>query len=242
MTDQILGDNSVSSAAPATPAPAANPVTPRVFSQDEVNEIVGRNKKDAYEHGKRDAVGANQAPVQAQPAQQAPYVQQSQMGGVTQLTPEQIHQMIDERAPQAFAQQVQQQQYLNNATQFIQKLETGKVDYPGFDQKVTALNLPAHPELISLLNTLDQGVAAGVLNDMGENPRKFADLKVLNMMNPQLAAVELNKLAESIRQNKAAAQVKTPNEPLGQIKTSVTGADNSPLTVAEIRRQAQYRA
>lgn len=245
MSDQDLGNNSVPSTAASAPAASTVVATPpptKTFTQDEVNEIVGRNKKDAYEHGKRDALSTNQTVTQpqAQPIQQAS-VQPSQVGGVTQLTHEQIQRMIDERAPQAFAQQLQHQQYLNTTSQLIQKLETGKVDYPDFDQKVAALNLPAHQELIPLLNTLDQTVAAGALADMAENPRKFAELKILNMMNPQLAAVELNKLADSIRQNKAASQVKLPNDPLGQIKTSVTGADNSPLTVTELKRQSHLK-
>lgn len=245
MSEQNLGGSNVSdNVTPVASTPAVSAVAPtpaKVFSQEELNEIVGRNKKDAYEHGKRDALATvNQSPAQSQPAP-TQSAQSSQMGGVTQLTSEQIQRMIDERAPQAFAQQLQQQQYLNNTTQLIQKLESGKVDYPDFDQRVAALNLPAHSELIPLLNSLDQGVAAGVLSDMADNPRKFADLKVLNMMNPQLAAVELNKLAESIRQNKVAAQVKLPNDPLAQIKTSVTGADNGSLTVADLRKLPQYK-
>jgi hypothetical protein len=249
MTDTNLGDTSASAASTATPVstPASAPAQPapvRTFTQDEVNEIVGRNKREAYEHGKRDAIGVNQPATQTQPIQSqaaTQNIQPTQIGGVNQITPEQIQRMIDERAPQAFAQQLQQQQTLNTRYQYIQKLEAGKSEYPEFDQKVAALNLPQHEELIPLLNSVDQSVAAGVIYDMAENPRKFAELKVLNMMNPHLAALELNKLAESIRQNKAASNVKSPNEPLNQVKTSVTGADNGQLTVAEIRRKAMYR-
>lgn len=247
MTEQnSLGDNNtqsqnISSDNATNSTGSVSAPAEKMLRQSEVTAIAGRAKQEGYDKAVREI--AEKQPSAAQPVYQQTQQQQqpSQVGGVAQLTQEQILRMIDERAPQAFAQQVQQHQYLNTANQFIQKLEAGKVDYPGFDQKVAALNLPTHTELLPLLNTLDQGVAAGVLDDMADNPRKLADLKVLNMMNPQLAAIELNKLADSVRQNKAATQVKTPNEPLGQIKTSVTGADNSPLTVAEIKRQPQYR-
>jgi hypothetical protein len=218
------------------------PVQEKLLRQSEVTAIAGHAKQQGYEKAMREiadrqqSYAANTAPTQpqAQPAN-------NQMGG-NQLTAEQVRQMIHEQAPQAYAQQLQEQQFSNMTSQLIQKLETGKVDYPNFDTKVSTLNLRGHPELLPLLNTLDQGVAAGVLDDMADNPRKFADLKILNMMNPQLAAVQLNKLAESIRQNKAATQVKSPNEPLGQIKTSVTGADNGSLTVGDLKRDPRYRA
>jgi len=247
MTGQNLGEQGSQGQSANTPAtPASTPAQPsqqpaeKVFTQSELNEIVGRVK--AEERNRYSTTAVQQPQSQDTQQSQQQNTQPTQLGGMPQLTEAQVKQLIEQHAPQVLSQQLQQQQVYNMNMQYVQKLEAGKTGIADFDTKVAALNLPAHLELIPLLNSVDASIAADVTYDLAENPQKFANLKVLNMMNPQLAAQELNKLAESVRKNKTASQAKFPNEPLGQIKTSVTGADNSPLTVADLKRQAHLRA
>lgn len=246
MTEQNLGEpssqNQSVSAPVSTPAqPVAQQPAEKVFTQTDMDALAGRIRS---EERSRHASAPVSQPA-AQNVQQVPQQnaqQPTQMGGMNQLTAEQIQRMIDERAPQAMAQQMQQQQIHNTNMAYVQRLEAGKAALPDFDTKVAALNLVAHQELIPLLNSVDSSITADVTYDLANNPQKFANLKVLNMMNPQLAAIELNKLAESVKQNKAASQQKTPNNPLSQVQTSVTGTDNGSATVSDLRTHPNLRA
>lgn len=217
----------------AMPA-AVTPPAEKMLTQSQVNDIVKGVKQDAFEKGRQAAMGgmsAAPAPVAA-PA--------SNIGGMAQLSQADIQKMIDERAPQALAKQVQEQQRLQTNQSFIQKIEAGKAAYPDFDKKVERLNLPALEHLIPLLNSTDN--PADVLYDIANNPKKIVDFTMLQNLNPQLAYEEMQKMSGSIKQNQAAASQTYPDEPLSQLKPSTTGTDNGSQTASDFRAKPYLRA
>jgi hypothetical protein len=249
MTEQNLGDTgsqSQSIAPASSPAPVSTPVVQqqeKMLSQHEVNEIIGRTKNEAYERGKRDGSTVQQS------APQQPAYQPQQSAHVTPQTPQQhqalspddVKRIMAENAPQVFAQQVQAQQWAHMENNFIQKLEAEKNAYPEFDQRVTQLDLAGkNRDLIPLLNSVDN--AAAVLSDIADNPKKLADLRAIaSTVSPQAAFNEMRKISDSIKQNQAAANQKSPNTPLSQVQTSVNGTDNGSLTISDIRKNPLYR-
>jgi hypothetical protein len=159
------------------------------------------------------------------------------MGGMEQMTPERIEQMIqeatDKRARESYANKV--------ATDFLSKMEAGKTKYADFEDTVNALNLPMAPEIVDWANGLDN--TADVVYEIAKNPTKFTT--ILNLARGgfgQLAQRELQKLSASIKQNESAADAaKSVNEPLSQIRPSTVGTDNGKMTVRDLRKQPWLR-
>lgn len=249
MTEQnSLGEQSSQSQNISTPSesvtPSANPVgqaPEKMLRQSEVTAIASRENKAGYDKAMRElAEKYSAAPAQQAQSQSTPY---QAPANITQqpLTAEQVKQMIAEQAPQAVAQQTQQAQWQQMENQYVQKLEAGKSAYPDFDEKVKILDLGGkNRDLIPLLNFADN--AADVIYDIATNPLKLSNFRRLAMeVSPQAAFNEMRNLSESIKKNQNAANQKTPNPPLGQIKASVTGTDNGSSTIQDAKNKYRSR-
>jgi hypothetical protein len=77
--------------------------------------------------------------------------------------------------------------------------------------------------------------------ELGRNPGKVASLTTLAYINPQLAKLEMKKLADSIKTNEQASEAPNVNEPLSQVKPSTVGKDNGSNTVSDLRRKSWAR-
>lgn len=199
----------------------------KVLKQSEVNELVGRIKHEAYSKGLRDA----QTQTQEQPVSSG-----SSMGGMPQLTDEQVRQIIaDEAQKQNHLQAVQQ-----TLTNFTNQMHAGKGKYSDFDETVAKLgDLKNIPHVVKL--AADTGMAGDVMYELGRNPVKVASLTTLAYINPQLAEEEMSKLASSIKTNQDASQSPEVAAPLSQVKPSTVGKDNGSNTVKDLRRKSWAR-
>lgn len=222
----IQDQNIVPGMAPAQAAQEAP--QEKVLKQSEVDALVTRLKHEAYEKGKRDADALRQAPP-AQPAQPAG----QSMGGMPQLTEEQVRQMIADEAHK----QTQMQAAHSMLSNFADQMGTGKGKYSDFDETVAKLgNLQNIPHVVKLAT--ETGIAGDVMYELGRNPAKVASLTTLAYINPQLAEDEMRKLANSIRTNEQASQVPEIAEPLSQVKPSTVGKDNGSYSVRDLRRKS----
>lgn len=212
--------------APNGTANLGQEVTEKLLKQSEVNELLGKAKHAYYEKGKRDALEDRQ--VMQQP-------QGSSMGGMPQLTEEQVKQMIADEA-QRQTQVTAAHQMLNN---FAQQMGAGKGKYSDFDETVANLGDLKNISHVVHMAT-ETGMAADVMYELGRNPGKVASLTTLAYINPHLAKVEMKKLADSIKTNEQAKDVPSAKEPLSQIKPSTVSADSGSKTVRDLRKQ--YRA
>lgn len=208
----------------------------KVLKQSEVNELLVRLKQEAYDKGKRDAaMVSNQMQMQSQG--QPPLTPQPQMGGMPQVTEDQIRQMIaDEAQKQSHLARVQ-----NTIDNFTQQMHAGKGNYSDFDETVANLgNLQAIPQVVQL--AAESGIAGDVMYELGRNPGKVASLTTLAYINPHLAQIEMKKLADSIKKNQQDSKSPTAAEPLSQVKPSTTvGTDNGSNAVRDLRKRASYK-
>lgn len=225
--DQVIPQNS-----------SAETVSPseKMLRQSEVNELIGRYKKEAYNRGKMDAMNELQ-PQQQQPVAAPMQPSPQQMGGMQQPNMDQIRQMIAEQTRELQLQAASQQ----IANQFHSKIDAGKSKYPDFDEKVKPLwdSLGSVPEIAMLANGVDN--TADVFYDLANNLHKVGTIKSLHAMDPRLAQAEIMRLSHSIKSNQAATQTPSVNEPLSQIKPSTAGADNGNLEIDDLRRQPWMR-
>lgn len=157
------------------------------------------------------------------------------MGGMPQLTEEQVRQMI--------ADEAQRQNQVAAAhgmlTNFANQMGTGKGKYSDFDETVANLGDLRNISHVVQLAT-ETGIAGDVMYELGRNPGKVASLTTLAYINPQLAKAEMKKLADSIKTNEQAKDVPSVDEPLSQVKPSTVGTDSGSKTVRDLRKK--YRA
>lgn len=248
MTDQVLAESvhNQNSSADAVPAHAENNGAQKAFSQAELDFYVKKAKADAYERAKREALELQQqhnaapiAPATAQPAQS--------VGGMTQMTPDQIQRMIDEQMQKRLMDQQQEMAVRQFTQQYEQKVLSGKGKYDDYDDVIGQLNLPelakTNGAFIFMTGGLDNTPDA--LYEMGKHPQKLATILQLtqNPATHHMARQELQKLSDSIKQNQVAVQQhnNSASEPLSQIKSSTTGTDNGSMSVRDWRNHPGLR-
>ncbi len=223
--DQAEGMQYQSTAPVGIPDAPQDVAQEKVLKQSEVNELVGRIKHEAYTKGLRDAQQTTQS------------VPQQNMGGMPQLTEEQVRQMIADEA-QKQTQLAAVQHTLSN---FHQQMQAGTGKYSDFNETVAKLgNLQNIPHVVKLAT--DTGIAGDVMYELGRNPGKVASLTTLAYINPQLAEEEMKKLASSIKTNEQASLAPNIAEPLSQVKPSTVGKDNGSNAVRDLRRRPWARA
>lgn len=231
----------------ATPAPAPAPEpareapSERTFRQHEVNDIVKRVKHDAVEDYKR---LSSQQPQYAQQKygdasyQQAPY--QTMSSGVPEseirrLAAEEAQKLRDNwtQEAQSKAEADAAQRVVNN---FWNKIAAGKEKYQDFEQVTGNIELARFPNVVQLLADHVEN-SHDVLYELGKNRMKMAQLEQLSYMSPKDAIFEAQRLADSIKANETAGNLRVPNPPLSQLRPSTVGTDSGALSMADLKRK-----
>lgn len=216
-----------------------------VIPKKHISDIVTRERHDAYNKGRRDAMSELEAQRAAEAAQvqpqAAPVAQQSGnvgMGGMPQVTQEQIQQMIAQEAKKLDDQrrlEAEQQSHYHTAQQVAQnfnsQMANGKAKRPDFDEKVKDLDFSGMSPIVHL--AAETGIADEIMVDLADNPQKITHLMMLAHTQPKLAQREMAKLAASIKANQQAAKQAAPRDPLDQITPSTVGTDNGNMSVAD---------
>lgn len=154
----------------------------------------------------------------------------------TSLTTEDVQNLIASHT----AQQANEWQAQQIAQQFLGKLTAAKDKYPDFEETLATLEVHKFPEVVQLANNFDN--TADIMYELAKNPTKAVLLKQCAQLNPNLAAMEIQRLSDSIKQNETAKQAPSAQPPLSQLTPSITKTDNSPITVRDYRNQSWLRA
>ena len=245
MTEQngiLQGQDTSSSPVAAAPAPA--PVSsPSVsaqqqeksFTQSEINDIVGRAKHEAVERYKRSS----------EPSAQ-PQIQSQQANSQSALSPDDFRRMAAEEVQRSWKEQRESEQRSAQekdaeriAKEFFAKLSAGKEKYQDFDSVVGDIQFNAFPKVVQLAHGYVENTA-DVMYELGKDRIRMANLESLAERSPQDAIKQVQRFAQSIKDNATAANVKFPREPLSQLRPSNTGTDNGVLAVRDLR--SKYRA
>jgi hypothetical protein len=220
--------------APVVPPEVAQEAQEKVLKQSEVNELVGRIKHEAYQKGLRE--GSSQQPAQPMQPGQSTQIGGG-LGGMPSITEDQVRQLIADESQK----QAQMAAAHNTLNSFVQQMGAGKGKYSDFDETVAKLgDLKHYPHIVQL--AAGEGNAGDIMYELGRNPGKVASLTTLAYINPDLAKLEMKKLADSIRTNEQQSKSPSVDEPLSQVKPSTVGADNGSNTVRDLRRKSWARA
>lgn len=217
-------------------------IAEKMLKQSDVNELVGRARKEGRERGRADALAEVQKNTYSDSSSQS-------MGGMQQFSVDQLRQIAAEEATKKHQEYVkhaeqQQREALGQqiANDFASKISLGKQKYSDFDEKVAPLleDLPNMPHLVLLANGIDN--TADVIYDLAANPHKVGQLLTLADKSTRLAQIQMQQISSSIKTNQAASQQPSAREPLSQIKPSTVGIDNgSPKSVKDFKKMPWLR-
>jgi hypothetical protein len=242
-----LGANSISASTESSaPINTSSETTERMLPQSKVDELVGHVRKET-----RDKVRSE---YEQQRASASAPAQQSSMGGMLQMSQDQLKSLVDEAASTAVSRESQrfqeatqkqaEEQYIQDALNtFAGKISGANEKYSDFEDKVGKLDvLNKAPHLIPLINEVDKDVAPDVLYAIANNPIWAHQLNTLRKeMGHEVAQMQMSQLVNSIKQNQEAFNAKRTNEPLSHVKSSTTATDSGQLTVSDYRKMKFLR-
>lgn len=234
-TDNDSADNMPSQnvdVAASDPSPSSTAAPEKMFTQSQVNKLVGATRKKVREEmmqPQNEQVSAQ--PMQAvQSSSQTPAIDEQKLRQlVAEETDKKIKETAQEQQKEAYKQQVQQ-----FANSFGQKFEAAKVKYPQLDQSFNDLNLINNLPLLGALHSLDD--VGGVINELHQNPEAFAKVNDLLRTAPAMAQKKLHQMAASIKANeeaKKAEDAKSVSEPLSQMSPSMANTDSGKRSSAD---------
>lgn len=194
----------------------------RMIPQSQVNEIVGRVRKETAERASRVTASAptlaQHDPVGYNPDQ------------YRDIAREEANKVFQSKAD-TYRQQVNEEQGQRFAQQFISKLEAGKSKYSDFDTVVGNLPFANMTHIVQLADGVDN--TAEVMYELGNNVGKIGHLTSLYQVDPSLARTEMQKLSASIKANESAKHERTAQDPLSQIKSSPIKSDDGSMSVTD---------
>lgn len=229
--------NPVSTSAPSAQH-AQHAENERTFRQSEVTDIVKRERNEAVERYQRlqreqpdYAAQKYGQPVQA-PAQNGQFDE----GNYRRIAAEEAQRLRDQWVQDA-QQKYEQDAAQNTVKTFWNKVNTGKEKYQDFDKVTGDIEFQAFPNVVQLLaNYVDN--SGDVLYALGQDLSKLELLESMAYRSPQSAIKQVQRLAKSLVDNEAAAKIRTPNEPLSQLRPSNTGmGDSGALSVSDYRKK-----
>lgn len=212
------------------PVEAVKSQTEKMFTQSQTAAIAAKEARKAEEKAEARLRAEYENRIVQQP------VQQQNIGGIQQQSPEEIQRMIRQEAFN-MSREHQAKQIEQN---WLSSMETEKIADPEFADLYDAIGIEQQPGLIIAMAGMEN--KAQVVKDLAKNPSKYANILMLANGNaPKLAQMELNKLSASIKANEEAKKQPKVDAPLSQIRPSNIGGDDSNLSVTDFRAQPWLR-
>ena len=201
----------------------------RMFRQHELNEIVGREKREAVEAYKR---RQEQNRVSETPQTHNTYDSES----MRRVAAEEAQRLRDDWIREA--REKSEAEYAQKIVEtFTQKIESGKSKYEDFDKVTEGMRFEKFPNVVHLLaEAVDN--SGDVLYELGKNRLGLMQLELLSKESPEDALVHIKRLSQSIKDNDEASKARQANPPLSQLRPQTYGTDSgAPLTVSDYRKK-----
>lgn len=204
----------------------------RLFRQSELNEIVGRAKHDAVESFKRQQSQQNHNTAQVPATQNTKSLSEDD---VRRFTSEELARQRDD-----WQRENLERQHAEAAQRIVdayrQKISVGNEKYQDFEAVTGNVDMRHYPNVVQLLaEHVDN--AHDILYDLAKNRSKLGTLEYMCSHNPNDAIYEVKRLADSIKSNEQASQVKFSNAPLSQQRPSNSGTESGALSMTDLKRK-----
>lgn len=211
-----------------------------IYNKIQLQDVVNREKRKAFERGKKEALMQLQQEQQQQmqpDAQQAPQQQQGSLGGMQTPSHADIERMIAEQAPRALQEQMNKLKQEHSINTFVTKMQAAEQKYPGLEAKLNGLDYedPALLKVVEMANAMEN--TGEIMHEILNNSGKMATFLNLSRQ-PAIAQQAMMELSNSIKTNQdALAQEKQARDPMAQLKpSSSVGMDNADPSVNDLRK------
>jgi len=199
--------------------------------KDEVNRIVADQKKSAFDKGYQKAL------TEAQTRQSNNEVQTQSQSNSNFVNQDEIRKIVEnelkksqEAQYEAYKQQQQQQEAYRIVNELSPKIEDALQRYDDFHDVVGKVDYANNfVDILELSNLVDN--SGDVLYELAKNPMKIAGIRGLPH---NLAALEIQRLSQSIKTNQISAKKELPKDPLSRLHSSNVG------TTTGERKGVQY--
>jgi hypothetical protein len=208
-----------------------------------VQLIVQRERRKAadkaYEKGMRDKAMQMQQEMQPEQAPEQAQGQQQSLGGMPQMSQEQMRQLMAQEMPHHLEKYVNQVKNDQAVESFVQKMRAAEERFPGLEAKLEKYDYShgnGMTDIILAANQMEN--TADVIKEITDNPNKMANLLILAKQQPFAMQEAMQKLSGSIKQNQDAQEAeKVSKDPMSRLKPSANaGADNGAMSVADFRK------
>lgn len=217
--------------------------TEKMFSQEEVNSIVGNRAREAAEKAAEKARREAEAAYQSQLNE----IKQSQAKSTTQSpeTSQHAEQQMEaffqrkrqEEEERAFAEHMQ-----NIANDFQSKVRDPslKERYEDYDSVITSTKMEKYPNVVLMANEMPN--TADVFYFLLKNPSKLLEIEAgARNVDPDLAKSIVKKISNELASNESSkAKYKKEAEPLSRMKPTSVGADNGQPSVRDFKKKFKF--
>ena len=217
----------------------SSPPTEKMLPQSEVNRLVGSAKHEAAERARREVESRYQSQAQ------------QSMGGIPQLSEDQIRKMVSEAADKKAQEMsnLQMQEYHKQqanafAQDFAKKMESAKSRYDNFDKTFEGVDLGKYADIAVMASQFGDSTG-DIMHELFANPTKLSNMVALSQRDQTLAMRAMQQIKDSIDQNSRASSFKSPKQPLSHIQPSNAGMGNGDLnnmSVGQLKSSSIFKA
>lgn len=207
-----------------------------MVSKQRVNEIVQERTRQAAEKAYQRGLSESAQKSQTQSS--------SSMGGMYQPSEDQLRQMMEQTFESRYAklqddfQRSETEKQINKIAQdFMGKIDAGKDKYPDLVKRQNEIG-----ELGTLIPFINESEhTAGLANHLINNGHTVASLLVLQHTSPVFLRREIQKIANSLKQNEDAVNAPRAHEPLYQPTPSTYTTDGGSDSIEALKQQPWLR-
>jgi len=220
MTDNLANDQVINQNENPTDVIANETPTEKLVPQSKVNELYSQGFHKGYQKALNERSQYSTA--------------QSEVNG---MSVEDVNKLVNDQLKthlDAIHQEALKKQQEAEGTRILHelgaKIDADRKEIPDFEDVTKQVDFSKHPVVLHYANLTDN--AGHVLYDLAKNPIKIAQLE---QASPDIAALEIKRLSDSIKMNKNAANTKLPPSPNSSLRPSNIGINKGPVTAGQFR-------
>lgn len=216
--------------------------TEKSLTTSQVNDIVKREKaraaEAASERTRQELEGKHREEIERMRGES------SNMG----FDPEQIVKQVEDKFYENLKRTHEEQQETqrindlkNLADQYHLKMGKGSELFEDFNEVISPFRPEQFPNTVMLVAEMEN--TPEIMYELAKNPEKLVQINSLAERSPEMARLQLKKLADSINVNLDAKQnnVSAP-PPLSRPKSSSVAMDNGQMSLEDLKKQPWLRA
>jgi hypothetical protein len=220
--------------------------TEKSLTTSQVNDIVKREKaraaEAASERTRQELEGRHREEIERLTGQQSANSQSQEMdtSGIEQRVYDKF--MGDLKRTHEEQLEAQRVGDLRNlADQYHLKMGKGSELFEDFNEVIAPFRPEQFPNTVMLVAEMEN--TPEIMYELAKNPEKLVQINSLAERSPEMARLQLKKLADSINANLEAKQnnVNAP-PPLSRPKSSSVAMDNGNMSLEDLKKQPWLRA